>query len=136
MAYIHLYKGVVTAGATDGTRVSEGNGATPLVVGPLNLTINEESTPIKLALRCDTGYITTGNSVLTPTGDSADKWTLALDAAGSPGVFGEYGSPLTISSAIGATNTIIWAKAKAASDEVVQDDTSVKLNLICTVIAG
>ena len=53
MAYIHVYKNNPTATGTDGTQVSEGDGTQAISI-TLNATNNEESAPIKLALRCDT----------------------------------------------------------------------------------
>ena len=50
MAYIHVYKNNPTAAGTDGTQVSEGDGTQAISV-TLNAINNEESAPIKLALR-------------------------------------------------------------------------------------
>lgn len=133
--YIHVYKGTVTSGGTDGTQVSEGTGATPISVGPLDASTNEESAAIKLAARCESGYQTSGNTVITPVGTTAAKWALAPDNAGVPGTWGAYGSALTISSVIGATNQLFWAKAKATSDENPANDTSVDLQVAATIVA-
>jgi len=135
MAYIHVYQGAsITSGGTEGTLVSEGTGLSPISV-TLNATNNEVSSPIKLALRCETGYQTVGNTVITPTGTTASKWQLAPDNAGSAGTFGAYGDPLTISSVIGATNTLFWAKAKSTSDETPINDSSVDLEVTATIEA-
>ena len=131
MANFHIYKNNPTAGGTNGTLVSEGTGSSPITVGPLNATNNEESAAITLAIRCESGYATTGNTVITPVGTTAAKW--ALSANGS--AWGEYGAALTISSAIGATNTLFYAKAKATSDESPANDTSVDLQVQATVAA-
>jgi len=137
MADIHVYKGTVTAGGTDGTLVSEEGAQTaPITVGPLNSTNNEVSTDQKLAIRCDTGYVTSGDTAITPTGTTAAKWALAPDNAGVAGVYGAYGAALTISSAIDATNTIFWAKAKSTSDESPVNDVSVSLQVSATVDAA
>ena len=66
MAYIHVYM-TPTAGGTDGIQVSEGTGLQPISV-TLNATNNEESTPIKLALRCDSGFQTNGNITVSVVG--------------------------------------------------------------------
>lgn len=126
-AYAHIYKGLPTSGGTDGTLVSEGTGLTPVSIGPLNIVTNEVSDPVKLAIRCVTGYKTVGDVTITPTGTTAAKWALAPDSSGSPGTFGAYGAALTISSEIGATNTIFWAKAKATNDESEANDVTVTL---------
>ena len=129
MAYIHGYKGDVTSGDTDGTLISEGTELSPIQVGPLNATDNEESAPIKLALRCEAGYLTSGNTTITPVGTSVDKWRLAKDNAGSPGAWGSYGASLVINSVITDVNTVFWAQAKATSDEAPSNDNSVDLQI-------
>lgn len=137
MANIHVYQGTVTAGGTNGTQVSEGTGSAPIVVGPLKASINEESSAIKLAIRCDTDYETVGNTTITPTGTSSAKWALAPDNSGSAGVFGSYGAALTISSVIDDTNTLFWAKAKATNDETTPvNDTTVDLRVVATIVAS
>jgi len=135
--YIHAYKNNPTAGGTDGTQVSEGTGLAPVDSGQLNATQNQESVALKLALRCDAGYQTAAgeDTTVTPVGTTADKWALAPDNAGAPGVWGAYGAALTIASVIGATNTIFWAKAKATADEEPANDDTVDLQ-INTVIAA
>jgi hypothetical protein len=132
---IHMYKGTITSGGTDGTLISEGDGSNPITVGPLNATINEESAPIKLALRCDTGFTTVGNVVITPQGTNMDKWALALDNAGAAGTFGAYGASLTITDTISTTNKIFWARAKAVSTEDPVNDTTVDLTVQATIAA-
>lgn len=134
MAYIHVYQGNPTAGGTNGTQVSEGTGTAPVSVS-LNASNNEESAPIKLALRCDAGYQTNGNITITPVGTTASKWALAPDNAGSAGTFGAYGASLTVSSVVGAANVIFWAKAKATSDETPQNDVSVDFQVQATIEA-
>lgn len=137
MADIHIYKGTVTAGGTNGTLVSEAGAQTsPIEIGQLNATNNEVSTDQKLAIRCDTGYTTSGDTTITPTGTTAAKWALAPDNAGAAGTYGAYGAALTISSAIDATNTIFWVKAKATSDESPSNDVSVSLQVSATVAAA
>lgn len=135
MAYIHLYMGNPTAGGTDGTQVSEGTELNPIVVGPLNGTTGEESSPIKLALRCESGFKTYGDTTVQPVGSSASKWALAPDNNGSPGTWTSYGGTLTISTEIGATNHIIWAKAKADAGESPANDISVDLQINATIVA-
>lgn len=133
-AYIGLYKGTVTAGGTDGTRVSEGDNSVP-VSFTLNATTNEVGTAQKLALRCTTNYQTNGSTTVSLTGTTAAKWALAPDNAGSAGTFGADGASLTIASVIGATNTIFWARAKATSDETPVNDTTVDISVSATIEA-
>jgi len=142
MSYIHVYKNNPTANDTDGTLVSEGDSSS-FIICTLNATSNEVSSPIKLALRCDganapsapNGYQTTGNTVITPTGDTSTKWALALDSSGSAGTFGAYGAALTITSVIGQTNVLFWAKAKATSDETPTNDQGTDLVVVATIAA-
>ena len=128
-----MYKNNPTAGGLDGTQVSEGTELEPVSVGPLNASLNEESSPIKLAIRCSAGYRTYGNTIISIVGDSNIKWALAPDSGGSAGTWREYGAALIISNTIVANNYIIWAKAKATSEEVPANDTSVDFH-ITTII--
>ena len=130
-ALIGIYFGTVTAGGTDGTRASEGTGATPITIGPLDTATNEESSAVKLAIRCDSGYAATG-ATITPTGTTATKWALAPDDAGSAGTFGAYGAALSVG-AVSDANTLVWAKTKAASAETPTNDTSVDLVIAATI---
>lgn len=131
MSLIGIYFGTVTAGGTDGTRASEGTGATPITIGPLDTATNEESSAVKLAIRCDSGYAATG-ATITPTGTTATKWALAPDDAGSAGTFGAYGAALSVG-AVSDANTLVWAKAKAASAESPSNDASVDLVIAATI---
>lgn len=136
MAYIHVYQGTVTTGGVDGNLVSEGGTGTSPISVTLNATNNQVSSPIKLAIRCDTGYVTSGNTTITPTGTSSTKWALAPDNGGVAGTFGSYGAALTVSSVINATNTIFWAEAKATSDEIPNNDSSTELVVSATIGAA
>lgn len=136
MALIHIYKGTVTSGLTDGTLVSEGTEATPIQPASyLDASINQESEAIKLAIRCDSGYKTLGDITIAPIGTSYTKWALAPDNNGVAGTFESYGATLTISSEIGDSNTIFWVKAKATSDESPVNDTTVDIRVTADIIA-
>lgn len=128
MAYIHLYKDNPTASGTNGTLVSEGNGLSPVSV-TLNATSNEESSPITLALRCEAGYETSGNTTITPTGTTASKWALSLDGT----TWENYGSTLTISSVISSVNKLFYAKANSDSSETPVNDSSVNFQIQATI---
>jgi hypothetical protein len=134
MAHIHVYDNNPTGGGTDGNIVSENTGLDPITVGPLNATANEVSADQKLAVRCDAGYVTSGNTTITPTGTNAAKWALAPNNGGVPGAYGAYGAALTIATVIDATNTLFFAKAKATSDEPNPvNDATVDLVVAATV---
>ena len=128
MAYYHIYKNNPTAGGTDGTQVSESTGLNPISV-TLNATNNEESIPIKLAIRCETGHQTVGDCVISITGTTSLKWALSLDNV----TWNTYGSSLTISSTINNTNIIFYSKAKASSDEIPNNDNSVDFQISATI---
>lgn len=131
MAYIHLYKDTPTVSATDGTLVSEGTGLSPITIGPLNATNNEISDPLKLAIRCEDGYVTTGDVTITPTGTTYLKWALG----GTTGSFGSYGDPYTITGAIPDTNIIFYTRAKATNDENPVNDITVDFQVSATIAA-
>lgn len=123
--YAHVYKNNPTAGAADGSLVSEGDNSNPVVAGPLDASKNEESAVIKLAIRCEAGYNTVGETVIALTGTSADKWALSLNGSN----WGDYGASLTIPTAITTVNTVFYAKAKAVSTENPVNDTTVKMTV-------
>lgn len=88
--YYHLYMNNPTAGAADGTKVSEDHAFTAPISAVLNAS-NNESKLIKLAIRCESGYETVGNvelkklywdgSTTAETGGNLDKWKFAQDAS-------------------------------------------------------
>ena len=135
-AYINLYTGTVTAGGTDGTAVSTGDTETSPVSVTLNAT-NAETAIVKCALRCDTGYKTSGDTKLSFTGTSSTKWQVASDnnyADATAAAAATFATSLTISTAIDATNTIVWLKALSSADESPANDTTTDLQVDCTVI--
>ena len=133
MSLIGIYFGTVTASGTDGTRASEGTGATPITIGPLDTATNEESAAMKLAIRCDSGYVTATGTTITPTGTTATKWALAPDNSGAAGTFGAYGAALEFADPIPDSNVLFWAKAKTVSTETPTNDTSVDLVIAATI---
>jgi hypothetical protein len=135
MSKIKIYKDNPTAGGTNGTLVSSGTGLAPISTGVLRADLNEVSANIKLAVRCDSGYETSGNTTISLTGTTASKWSLAPDSSGSPGTWGAYGGSLTITSKVDSTNTIFWARAKATSDELPVNDTTVQLKAEAVISA-
>ncbi len=125
-AYINIYKNNPTAGGTDGTAVSIGGTYTDPITVSLNAT-NSESKTVKLAIRTESGYVTTGNTVIADSGDTDDRWKLCLTENGT------FTDSITISSAIGATNVIFYAKASSASSESPTTDRSVSLQVTTTI---
>jgi len=129
--YLHVYKGNPTAGGTDGNQVSEGTELNPILTPALNALNNEESAAIKLALRCEAGYNTSGSTTITPSGTTSAMWALSLDSV----TWGSYGSALTISTVIGVVNTVFYVKAKAVSSESPANDTSVDFQVVGNIVA-
>lgn len=127
---MHLYKNNPTAGLTDGNLVSEGDGSNPITCNPLSVTIGEESTPVKLALRADAGYKTSENTIVEIIGDSKFNWALSLDCI----TWLAYGATMTITAEITTVNTIFYAKCKSITGEVITNDTSVDLQIIGNVV--
>lgn len=126
MAYINLYNGNPTAGLADGTVVSTGGAQTNPVAFTLDAS-QAESATAKLALRCESGYHTTGNTVISFTGTSAGYWTVCDTESGT------YASTLTISDSIDTTNTVFWVKASSATTETPNLDTSVTIQIVTKV---
>lgn len=74
MAVMAIYKGSPTQGGTDGVKVVSGN---PIVTPYLDLKTNQ-TTEVKLALRCDAGYQAIGLVTIEP---KSGETTLSADAA-------------------------------------------------------
>ncbi len=127
-AYINLYMNNPTAGGTDGTAIStDGTYTSPLTVS-LDAAINESKT-VKLAVRTETGYTTTGSTTISDNGDTNDRWKLCLTENGT------FTDSITISNAITNVNTVFYAKASSANTEVPSTDRSVSLRVAATIAA-
>lgn len=127
-AYINIYKNNPTAGGTDGTAVSTDGAYT----SPITVTLDasqSESKKVKLAIRCETGYTTSGNTVISDNGDTNDRWKLC------PTENGTYTDSITISSTIDDTNTIFYAQASSASTETPATDRTVSLRVATAILA-
>ena len=126
-AYINLYKGSPTAGGTDGTLVSlDGVGTSP-VSFTLDAT-QSESGKQAVALRCESGYTTSGDTTIEASGTNAARWSFCATENGA------YASTLTISTAIGATNTVFWVQATSTSSESPGTDTSVTIDVTAVIV--
>ena len=126
-AYINLYKGSPTAGGTDGTLVSlDGVGTSP-VSFTLDAT-QSESGKQAVALRCESGYTTSGDTTVTASSTNAGKWSFSNSENGT------YASTLTISTAIGTTNTVFYVKASSVNTESPGTDTSVTIDVTATIM--
>ncbi len=126
--YINLYMNNPTAGGTDGTAIStDGTYTSPLTVS-LDAAINESKT-VKLAVRTETGYTTTGSTTISDNGDTNDHWKLCLSENGT------FTDSITISNAITDVNTVFYAKASSADTEIPSTDRSVSLRVAATIAA-
>lgn len=125
-AFINAYMGNPTEGGTDGTAIStDGAQTAPLVVN-LDASQNEVK-KIKLGLRCESGYTTSGNTTIQDNNDTNDRWKFSLTENGT------YSDTITIASTISSVNTIFWAQASSSSLESPTRDTTVSLR-VSTII--
>lgn len=127
-SYINVYKNNPTAGGTDGTAVSTDGAYTEPITVSLDAS-QSESKKVKLAIRCESGYETSGNTVIADSGDTNDRWKLCLTENGT------YTDSITITSAIGTTNVVFWAQASSATTENPGTDRSVSLAVTATITA-
>ncbi len=130
--YMNLYAGTVTDGATDGDRIKLGAADTDLGVNPLTVALNAstaETKVVPVALRCQTGYETSGNVTISFQGTNAAKWTVCDTAAGT------FASTLTIANTIGDTNKVFYVKASSDTSENPANDTSVSIHVEAAIAA-
>lgn len=137
-AYIHIYINNPTSAGSDGTQVSEDGTQT----SPLSVTLDAskgESKIVKCAIRCTTGYKTSGSTVLTFTGTTKAKWSICPDASyadATAAAAGTYSDTLTITDSIADKNVVFWVKAISSTDESPAKDTSVTLMTTATIVAA
>lgn len=116
-----------TAGGTDGTAISTGD-----YTAPLSFTLDAAQSETKtatLAIRTGAGYQTSGNTVISDSNDTADKWKLSLDGV-------TWSDTIVFSDTITATNTTFYVKASSDSSESPQTDRSAKLNVQAIVVSA
>lgn len=128
-AYINIYKNNPTAGGTDGTAVSTDGAYTSPIAVTLDAA-NNESQAMKLAIRTESGYTTTGSTTISDNGDTNDRWKLCLTENGT------YTDSITISTPITDVNTIFYAQASSASTETPTTDRSVSLAVTATMASA
>lgn len=137
--YYHLYMNNPTAGAVDGTQVSEDHAFTAPISAVLNAS-NNESKLIKLAIRCEKGYETIGNvtlkklyydgSTTAETGGNIDKWTFAPDVSTAAACTYTVGA----NAASGYTVSIGDVTLTAGTDFAVGTDASATASNIAAAI--
>lgn len=113
--YINFYIGNPTEGRTDGDLMSlEDDGSNPLSV-TVNAS-NGERVITKVAIRCEPGFQTDGDTVIWIRGTNYDKWSLCLTEDGT------YGSTLRITDVIEAENFIFYVAGIATQGELPDID--------------
>lgn len=122
-----FYSDNPSEGLRDGTPISA-DVTNPFSFPDLSIVDNEESAPVKLALRCALGYKTTSPTKISFIGASSDKFSIAKDNHGSPGMWVSYGTPIFLPETVTDVNTIIWIKARAARGETPEVDRSTYLH--------
>ena len=123
-----------TAGATDGTPVSQSTQSYPV-----NVIINAAEANyaiVKAALRCTTGFESSGDVQISFSGGTTRFWGVADDDSyvdAEATALADYDSTLILQN-IGDTNHIIWFKVSTDGTESSVVDTSVKINLYGRVV--
>ena len=121
-AYINLYKDNPTADGTDGTVIATDSSATSPLEFTLDATKNEEKTTA-IAIRCESGYKTVADSILSFDGTNKAKWSICQTETGI------FADTLTITDTVEQKNILFYVKATSSSDEDPSNDTSVTLKL-------
>lgn len=125
-AFFNLYKGAPTAGGTDGTAISTGDNTAPLTF-TLDATQNESASET-LAVRCESGYETCADAVITFVGDTNNHWQISKDGE-------NWNDSITFTDKIEQSNLIFYVKASADSSENPSNDTSVKIRVSTKIAA-
>ena len=146
--FIKLYGGTVTKGGTDGTPISENMTQSNPMAMSLNAKVAEAKV-MKLALRCESGFQTSGDVVVSAnrydgtnyvaTGGNIDKFRFAADEGFDTDAKAlanaNWVNSLTISDVIGATNYTFWFKVMSDTTQTPTKDTSVSIHVVGTVEA-
>lgn len=126
--HMHFYMNNPTAGGVDGTQISSGDETLPLSV-VLDAS-KAETKAMKVAIRCDTGFLIEGDTKIYFEGTNASKWQVAADNNYSDATtalnMALWESTLTLSG-VSATNSIFWVKASSSTDEDPQNDRTVDI---------
>lgn len=125
--YLNIYMNNPTAGGTDGTAISTGDYTAPFTF--ILDAAQSETKTATLAIRTGAGYQTSGNTVISDSNDTADKWKLSLDGT-------TWSDTIVFSDTITATNTTFQVKASSDDSEAPQTDRSAKLNVQAIVVSA
>lgn len=129
MALINVYQGAVTAGTTNGTQVSTGGTYTAPISFDLNASQNETATAT-LAIRTNSGYVTSGTTTIEDVSDTNDRVKLSWTENGT------YGNSISTATPITATNTLFYLRASSADTELPTLDRSVSLKISYQIAAA
>lgn len=125
-AYINIYKGNPTAGATDGDIVSTGGANTSPIEFTLDASQNQ-SKKAKLAIRAESGY-SASDVIIQDNNDTNDRLKLCLTENGT------YADSISVGD-VSTVNTIFYAQASSSSLEAPQTDTSANFMVSCMITA-
>ena len=135
--HLHLYMNNPTADGIDGTEISSGDDTLPLSV-TLDAS-QSEAKAMKVAVRCDSGYLIDGDTEIYFEGTNASKWQCAEDNdysdAATALTYASWQSNITLAN-VEDTNVIFWVKATSTSGEDPQNDRTVDLIAEGLVIAA
>ena len=125
--YLNIYKNNPTENGTDGTALSsDGKFTSPLSV-ELNASQSENKI-VKLAIRTETGFKTSGETKIFDANDTNDRWKFSLTEDGN------FENSIIIANEITDKNKIFYAKVFSANDELPGTDREVSLKV--TAIIG
>ena len=130
MGHLRLITNNPTQGGKDGAVVP-----IPTATIPINAIVNTgeaNHSLVKVALRCDDGYMTTGDWEVSFIGTTAVRWSIADGALYPTEELAEtatYTDSLTLSDVIRNTNRVVWLKANTDGAEGSVVDTSVSLRV-------
>lgn len=135
--HLHFYMNNPTSGEIDGTEISSGDDTLPLSV-TLDAS-QSEAKALKVAVRCDSGYLIDGDTSIYFEGTNTSKWKVSADDdysdAGTALTYGVWEDTLTLAN-VAATNVVFWVKVTSTSGEDPQNDRSVDLIAEGLVIAA
>ena len=135
--HLHLYMNNPTVGEIDGTEISSEDETLPLSV-TLDAS-RSEAKAMKVAVRCDSGFLIDGDTTIYFEGTNASKWQCAEDNdysdAATALTYASWQSTITLTG-VEDTNVIFWVKASSTSGEDPQNDRTVDLIAEGLVIAA
>ena len=125
--YLNIYKNNPTENGTDGTALSsDGKFTSPLSV-ELNASQSENKI-VKLAIRTETGFKTSGETKIFDANDTNDRWKFSLTEDGN------FEDSIIIADEITDKNKIFYAKISSVNDEL--PGTYREVSLKVTAIIG